>query len=166
MSMKSPHFISPVVIAALLMVGCEKKPVVIIDDRKIDPHPASDTKTLETWRLGGTIDLYEKAPTVENEADVMKAFAELDGEIAELVGHVAKKEGAQREEAAQKLVNLREYRVKEDLRFKKAQLTAPNHVAKSEPTLGEKIERTTEKVGDKIERAADKAVDGVKDAVR
>lgn len=86
--------------------------------------PVPQTKTLETSRLGTAIDLYERSATAENHADVKKAFAELDGEIAELEALVAQRSGGEREEAAVKLKNLQTYRAKETLRFTAAEAAA------------------------------------------
>jgi hypothetical protein len=161
-------------IAALAFAACDRQPkTVIIEDRRsveVDP-PAARTKTFETARLGRAIDAYESAPTVEHSADVSKAFAELDGEIAELTGYISKHDGADRAEAERKLANLREYRAKETARYATAQVKAvPGTAVRAEPVrrdaerAAESAEDAARRAGDKVERAGRKVGEGLKDA--
>ena len=170
---KLPNILA-VSIAALAFAACDRQPkTVIIEDRRpveVAP-PVARTKTFETARLGRAIDAYENGPTVANSADVSKAFAELDGEIAELVGYISKHDGSKRAEAERKLADLRAYRTKETARYAAAQINAvPGTAVPAEPVRRE-AERATEsaedaarRVGDKVERAGKKVGDGLKDA--
>ncbi len=153
---------------ALFTLGCERRVVVV----ETAPTPASDpvarTETLETSRLGAAVDAFERTPTSENRAAAKKAFAELDGEIAELEEDVAKRTGSEREEAAIKLRNLQAYRTAQTTRFTAAEGKAPA-VPPSEPdarTGAEKLENAAERIGDKLEDAARKAGDAIDDAGR
>ena len=162
-------------LAALTFAACDRQTkTVIIEDRRtleVAP-PVSRTKSFETARLGRAIDAYESAPSVANSADVSKAFAELDGEIAELVGYIAKHDGAERAEAERKLADLRAYRAKENARYTVAQTQAAPAAAviTNEPVrrdvdrVAEKTEDTARRVGDKVERGAKKVGEGLKDA--
>jgi hypothetical protein len=162
-------FPSLVAAVAVTMIGCERKTV---DIDVVPPTPASDpvaqTKTLETARLGSSVDDYERTPSAENLADVKKALAELDGEIAELEGHVANRTGREREEASAKLKNLQAYRVAETARFAAAQAKASPGVPPSVDARSgaEKVEDTAKRVGNTIENAAKETGDAIKDAVR
>jgi hypothetical protein len=155
--------------AVLLTGGCERK-TVIVETAPPTPlaEPVARTKTLETTRLGAAVDLFASEPTAEHQTDVKKALAELDGEIAELEALVAKRTGAEREEAAVKLRNLQTYRTAEVARFTAAQakpgLVAPD--ANLGRTGAEKVEDSAKKVGESIEDAARKTGDTIKDAVR
>jgi hypothetical protein len=87
-------------LATVAFTGCERKPAVV-EVRPATPlaEPVARTKTLETSQLGVAIDAYERTPTEEHRADVRKAFAELDGEVAELEALVAQRSGTSRDEA-------------------------------------------------------------------
>lgn len=155
----------------LASVGCERKTVVI----EVPPptpmaEPVAKTKTLETSRLAGAIDAYETRPGAENSADVKKAFAKLDGEIAELEAYVAKHEGTERAEAAAKLKNMQEYRAAETARFTavqaKSALSAPASSPVDDRSGAEKAGDAARKAGHEIEDAAKKTGDAIKDAVR
>jgi hypothetical protein len=156
--------------AALTVVGCERKTVVVeaVPATPVEA-PEAKTKTLETSRLGSSIDAYERNPTAENNAAVKKAIAELDGEIAELDELVAKRTGESREEAAVKAKNLKSYRAGEVARFTAAQakspLTAPASAAEGRTGV-EKVENGARRVGESLENAAKTTGDAVKDAVR
>lgn len=157
------------VAAALCSTACERKTVVV----EVAPptpvaEPVSRTKTLETSRLGAAVGSYEREPTPTNHADVKKALADLDGEIAELEALVAKRSGSDRNEAAVKLRNLQTYRAGEVARFTAAQATAPLIVPSSGDgrTGADKAEDAAKRVGDSIENAARKTGDAIKDAVR
>jgi hypothetical protein len=157
------------VIAAVSLLGCERKTVVVeVVPATPIPEPVAKTKTLETHRLGAALDTYERQPTGENHAEVKKAFADLDGEIAELEALVAKRTGSEREEAAVKLKNLQAYRAAETARFTAAQVTAPlaARPAADARSGAEKIEDGAKRVGNSIEDAAKRTGDAIKDAVR
>jgi len=160
---------------AIALSACEKKadyPVIVPPE----PVPHSDTKTFETTRLKMAITAYETSPNTENEADVKKAFAELDGEIAELEGHVSKKTGEARAEAAKKLTDLGTYRAQETVRFEsarvKAAMTVPkpvNHEETAKDDLkdaGEEIKEAADKVGNSVEKGVRNVGDAIKDATR
>jgi hypothetical protein len=123
---------------------------------------------LETSQLGMAMDAYERTPTEEHRADVRKAFAELDGEIAELETLVAQRTGNSRDEAATKLRNLQTYRTGETARFTAAQAAAMAKV-RTEGNAGtgaEKVEDGAKRVGRTIEDAAKRAGEAVKDLGR
>lgn len=156
---------------AVISTGCDRR------NREIDlttpipqpkPVPVAQTETLETHALQKEIDAFEQNPSKVRAAKVKAAFAELDGEIAELVGHVAKKEGGEQREAALKLKNLREYREAELIRFqrfaKDVQLTEsqPGVDIPTTPSISDG--GAMEQLGKKLDKAARKVGDGVKDA--
>lgn len=172
--MKTLPAILAVSIAALAFTACDRQPkTVIIEDRRsveVDP-PVARTKTFETARLGRAIDTYESAPTVAHSADVSKALAELDGEIAELVGYISKHDGSERAEAERKLADLRAYRAKEAVRYAAAQVNVvPVSAVPGEPVrrdadrAAESAEDAARRVGDKVERTGKKVGAGLKDA--
>lgn len=157
------------VAAALGSSACERKTVFL----EVTPptpvaEPVARTKTLETSRLGSAVKSYEREPTSINHADVKKALADLDGEIAELEALVGKRTGSGREEAAVKLRNLQTYRAGEVARFTAAQAQAPVTVPTSRDgrTGADKAEDAAKRVGNSIENAARKTGDAIKDAVR
>ena len=161
--------LSSLAAAAVTLLGCERKTVVgEIPSTPPLAEPVAKTKTLETSRLGAAVDRYERRPSDENHADVKKALADLDGEIAELEALVAKRTGNSREEAAVKLKNLQTYRAAETARFTAAQAGAPlgTRPAASARTGADKIEDGAKRVGNTIEDAAKKTGDAIKDAVR
>lgn len=155
--------------AAVTLMGCERK-TVVVEVAPATPvvEPVAKTKTLETARLGAAVDAYERTPSAENHADVKKAFAELDGELAELEGLVAKRTGVEREEAAGKLRNLQGYRIAETARFTAAQAKSPLDVrpAADARSGAEKVEDGAKRVGNSIEDAAKKTGDAIRDVVR
>lgn len=166
-------FVASAVLATsiLTLVACERKTVVI----EIPPatpiplaEPVARTKTMETARLGEAVDAYQRNPTAENLADAKKAFAKLDGEIAELEAYVAKHSGSERAEAAAKRQNLTAYRTTETARLTAAQAKAP--LTPTTPADGrtgaEKLEDSARRVGNTVEGAAKTAGDAIKDAVR
>jgi hypothetical protein len=120
------------------------------------------TETFETHALRKEIDAYEGTPSTAQGARVDKAFAEIDGEIAELVEYIAKHRGEDRAEAERKLVNLRAYRDAEKVRFTTLQAKAP--VREAGVIVEPKSDGTAEKVGEKIDQAARKVEDGLRDA--
>ncbi len=152
---------------AFLGPACERK-TVVIETRSSEEtvgEPIPRTDTLETKRLGSTIDDFERGPSAENNADVKKAFADLDGEIAELEARVARISGGDRDEAALKLRNLQSYRAAEQLRFTRAQAAAnvsPSAIAQPPAPLAEERAR---KVGETIEDSAIKSGNALKDAL-
>lgn len=136
----------------LFLSACEKKPQVV-------EKPTSATSTFETARLGTAIDAYIASPGETTAANVQKAFAEIDGEIAELDQRVATGTAGESAEAKVKADNLRAYRDKEKLRYTEAQARAKTNAA------AEKSESTAEKVGDGVKDAAEAVKDGVNNAV-
>ena len=154
-------------IALLAATGCNRQPVVVLEPAPPAPLPVARTQTLETHVLRKEIDTFEQQPSRVQSARVDKAFAEIDGEIAELVEHVAKKTGGERAEAARKLTDLRTYRDAEHLRFlaleAKAQLQQKRESVEFPPAPLLR-EDGAEKLGEKIDDAARKVGDGLKDA--
>ncbi len=161
--------LSALLALGLIAFGCERK-IEVASPTPIDiTHtPESPTATLETKKLGLTIDQYISSPTAGNAADVKRAFADLDGEIAELESRVVKVTGSDRAEAQAKLTNLQTYRAKESARYAAAAATIPQTNLPVEPvdtrTGAEKVEHTLDKVGRSIERGAENVGDKVKDA--
>ncbi|MEA3208332.1 MAG: hypothetical protein QOE70_1389 [Chthoniobacter sp.] len=158
-----------VVGALFSTLGCERKTVVV---QVVPPTPMAEpvakTKTLETSRLGAAVDSYARQSSTENHAEVKKAMADLDGEIAELEVLVAKRSGGEREEAAVKLKNLQSYRAAEMARFTAAQARAPLAAPASGDgrTGAEKVEDAARRVGHGVEDAARKTGDAIKDIGR
>ena len=149
--------------------ACERKTVVLeVPSPTPVGEPIARTKTLETSRLGAAVESYERAPSSANHADVKKALADLDGEIAELEVLVARRSGGDRDEAAVKLRNLKTYRAGEVARFTAAQANAPLAEPESRDgrTGADKAEDAARRVGDSVEKAARKTGDAIKDAVR
>ena len=148
----------------LAFAACEKRTVVVVE--KPTGDPVAQTATIETSALKSAIDAYAQSPTAERAADARKAFADLDGEIAELQGHVAKKSGSEQAEAAQKLANLSAYRESEAKRFEKA--GGPNtRVIVVDPRPGvEKVEDAARRTGEALKDAAKETGDAIRDAVR
>ena len=142
-------------IAAVISLGaCERKTVTIVAPTPVDLHQAPDapTTTLETKKLGIAIDNYVASPSDMNAAQVKKAFADLDGEIAELQERVAKTSGQDQAEARGKLTNLQTYRAAETARFSVASVK----LAPMNPTPVVDTRAGAEKVGDNVENAAQK----------
>lgn len=156
---------------ALAVLACERKTIVVeIPAPTPTPilEPVAKTKTLETSRLGTAVDTYLRTPSAENSADVKKAVADLDGEIAELETHVANGTGGERGEAAAKLKNLRAFRTAEVARFTAGQVVTPltPPVSGDARTGAEKVEDAAKRTGKTIENAAEKVGDAIKDVVR
>jgi len=167
---------------ALTFTACERKITAEEPTPSANPvtqsaEPIANTSTFETARLGAAIDKFEKAPTMENQSSVKLAFAELNGEIAELDDRVVKTSGTARAEAAAKSVNLQKYRDAEMIRFTKAQaFTTPDVNPPADSRSGsqkikdtaakveENIEDGTKKVGRTIEKGAKNTGDAIKDA--
>jgi hypothetical protein len=151
-------------IAALTATGCERKTPVTLETPPptptVIPPPVARTQTFETHALRKAIDAYELERTPVQSARVNKAFAEIDGEIAELVEHVLKKDGNAQGEAARKLADLRTYRESEMVRFKLLETTP----ASTGTLPAERRETVGEKVGEKIDKAAQKVEEGLRDA--
>jgi hypothetical protein len=161
--MKLP-ILAPLV-AALGLAACEREPTVIVVNASPTPLPQARTETLETRTLGKEIDAFEKDASLIQRARVDKAFSELDGEIAELVEHVAKETGDDKREAERKLADLNAYRNGEHVRFLRIQSTLRLEEKRESvvPPGADPAERA-EKLGEDIDRAAKKAEDGIKDA--
>ena len=156
-------------ILAVPFVGCERKTVVVME-QPAPPltEPAARTTTLETSKLGAAIDAYERGPTEEHRADVRKAFAKLDAEIAELEALVAQRTGTPRDEAATKMRNLQAYRAAETARFTalQAMVVAGVQTEGDARTGAEKVEDGAKRVGRTLEDAAKRAGEAVKDVDR
>lgn len=140
------------------MGGCEKKPETTTTVRVIETEtvtaPVARTSTFETDELRDAISLYIGAPTAENSADVQKAFAELDVEIAELQEDVVKDNDPEdKAEAAVKLKNLSEYRAAERIRFTEAQARLTPVAVGEQPRardVGHEIKEDLKDVGREI----------------
>lgn len=144
---------------ALATVACEKKPEVV-------EKPVPATSNLETSTLGTAIDGYVANSTSGQAALVDKAFAELDGEIAELDRRVADVTGAERTEAQAKADNLRSFRDKERLRYTEAQARAKTNEVKADTRdAGDRVEETARDAGEKVKDAAEAVKDSVENTV-
>lgn len=163
------HILGTLTAVMLALTGCQRRAVVVeVAPATPIPEPVAKTSTLETSRLGAAVAAFGQRPTDENRADVKKALADLDGEIAELEGLVAKRSGSGRDEAAAKLRNLQSYRAAEVARFNTSQAMAPlgARPAGDGRTGAEKIEDGAKRVGNTLEDAAKRTGDAIKDAVR
>lgn len=156
--------------SVLLAAGCEKNTVTIATPSPtpviLEIAPRTATNTLETKRLGLAIDQFVSAPSAVNSADVKKAFAEMDVEIAELESRVAQTTGQDRAEAQAKLTNMQTYRAAETARYAAASLAVPmvSPVHVDTRTGAEKVEDSLRNAGDSIEKGADNVGDKIKDA--
>lgn len=157
-------------VSLLLFTACERKPAVVVTVPTTPlPEPVPKTRTFETARLGAAIDQFERDPSASRQADVKKAMAELDGEIAELEELVAKRTGGERDEAALKLKNLQSYRTAEAARFATAQAKAPivPTTTTVDPRSGaDKVDDAAKRAGHSVEKAVRDVGDALKDAVR
>jgi len=151
-----------------LLTACERKTIVIeVPPTTPVAEPLARTKTAETVRVGEAIDAYDRNPTAENHADAKKAFAKLDGEIAELEAYIVRHGGSERAEAAAKLQNLTTYRAAETARFTAVQAKAPlTPISRDAQTGADKVEGSVRRAGDAVEGAARNVGDAIKDAVR
>ena len=181
---KTRFILAASIVGTLAFTACERKAATVEMTLPINPptqtaqpaEPVATTATFETSRLGTAINVFEKAPTVENQSSVKLAFSKLDGEIAELEDRVVKTNGTDREEASAKLNNLQRYRDAETTRFTKDQdglaldanspadsRSAAQKAGDTAAMVGEKVEDGTRKVGRTIERAARNTGEAIKD---
>jgi hypothetical protein len=160
--------IYPAIAASLVLsfAACEKRTVVVVEPSAPQAEPVSKTRTFETAALKSAINSYEQAPSPARAADVRKAFAELDGEIAELEADVAKKTGQDRAEAAQKLANLTGYREAERARFAKLEATTPADTGVDARSAAQKAEDAARKTGTAVKDAAKDVGQALKDITR
>ena len=163
------RFILTLGIAALATVGCDRKPQIIVTVPATPlPMPVARTATFETRALQKEIDAFDRDPSQTQFARVRKAFVEIDGEIEELVEHVAEKSGGAREEAARKLSDLLAYRTAEHNRFlrleSRTQLQDRGYATDIAATPTPRVERGAERLGEKIDDAARKVEGGLRDA--
>lgn len=100
-------------LAGVLAIGCSKAPA-----------PSEKMHTLETANGEAAVDSYQQNPTAQNKADVDAALSELDGEIHELEGRVASKQGVEKAEAEAKLDLLKRQRDELSRDFTKAKFDA------------------------------------------
>jgi hypothetical protein len=152
-------------LAALALAACGRQPPVIVETAPPTPLPVARTQTLETHALKKEIDAFAERPSLAQSARVDQAFAEIDGEIAELAEHAAKRSSEDRAEAARKLADLRAYRTSEHVRFLRLQAKAElqeKRGAVEPPAVPPSP--STEKLGDKIDDAARNTDDALRDA--
>ncbi len=160
-------YLLPILVVSVALCACEKKEPTVIDK----PTPA--TSNFETSRLGHAIDAYQNAPTAENVADVDRAFAELDQEIAELKQQASTQTGAPAKTARTKEDNLRAYRAKEEARFLETKARAKAQDLKADAKgVGQSLKEAGETTGEALKDAGntvkegfEKAADTVKDAM-
>lgn len=135
-------------VACVLGAGCERKPTVVVEAPLPNP-PAARRVSLDNFDahdLRKEINLFAERPTDVQAARVQKAFAEVDGEIAETMERAAKRSGEDRANANVKLADLRAFREAEHSRF--------NRVQASTPVIAEPRESVGERVGEKVDDAA------------
>lgn len=145
---------------SFFFTACEEK------TPQVSEKPTASTTNIETTRLGTAIDSYISTPNATQSASVDEAFAELDGEIAELDQRVAAVSGDERTEAKSKADNLRSYRDKERVRYTEAQARAKaQDVKEGARNLGENVEEGAKRVGEEVKDAAEAMKDGVGNAV-
>jgi uncharacterized lipoprotein YajG len=109
-SMKMNHFSSILVATILIFTSCERRSETVVEtsvEEPIKAEPVSATATFETTSLDRAIETYRANPTEQNKAAVDKAFAELDGEIAELKQKAASSTGNEKIETERKLADSR-----------------------------------------------------------
>lgn len=130
----------------------------------VDSNGETRAKTLEVMALEGALDTYDAARTDANEAAVKKAFAELDGEIADIDARIAKTDGLKREEATQQATDLRIYRTRQQARYAKLKAGAVIEDLKPEArAAGEKLRETAQDIGDSVSKAGRKIGDELKE---
>lgn len=177
------HALLTMMTAALTLTACERPPSDV-PDKTLEisaeiPRPASDLKTLETSRLGNAIDTYSREATPSNRADVEKAFADLNGEIAELQERAAITTGSDRDEALAKARSLTAFKHAEELRFAAVRAlpngdtlppadtrTGAQKIEDGAKDAADTIEDAAKDTADAIGDAMEKAGDTLKDAVR
>jgi hypothetical protein len=128
--------------------------------------PVAQTTPFETTRLGAAIDTFEKAPSVENQSSVKLDFAEVDGDIADLVDRVVKTDGSDRAEAAARLNNLQTYHDAEMTRFTNDQTAAgfDDNSPADGRSGAQKVKDAAKKVEKSFEKAAKDTGDAINDA--
>jgi len=156
--MKTIHSLAVLAGAVLLFTSCERKSEIVVKTKVEEPvkaEPVRATSTFETAGLERAIEAYRTNPTEQNKAAVDKAFAELDGEIAELKQKAATATGDEKIETERKLADLQGYRDKQRANYvgEKAEDAATS--------AGEAIKDATENVG----RAIEKTGEAIKEAV-
>jgi hypothetical protein len=122
--------------ALVVLSACDNAPRPVAE--KSAGGPVSGTRTFETAGLDQAIAAYRSQPTEQSRAAVDKAFAELDGEIAELKQKAASASGDQKVEIQRKLADLEAYRANQHANY----------------------------AGERAESAAESAKDAVKDAAK
>jgi hypothetical protein len=157
--MRLIYFSSVFIATVLLFTSCERRSEAVVETRVEEPikaEPVSATSTFETAGLERALETYRANPTDQNKAAVDKAFAELDGEIAELKQKAAASTGNEKIETERKLADLQAYRDKQRVNYtgEKAEDAAAS--------AGEAIKDATEDVG----RAIEKTGEAIKDAVK
>jgi hypothetical protein len=155
--MKTIHSLSVLVGAVLLLTSCERKSEIVVETRVEEPvkaEPVRATSTFEAAGLDRSIETYRTNPTEQNKAAVDKAFAELEGEIAELKEKAATATGNEKIETERKIADLQVYRDKQRANYvgEKAEDAAAS--------AGEAIRDATENVG----RAIEKTGEAIKEA--
>jgi len=172
------------IVCAITFTACDRQttagePTPPVNLTAKTPEPIAKTRTFETARLGAAIDKFEKAPTADNQSSVKLAFAELNGEIAELEDRAVKTDGATRAEALAKSINLQKYRDAERIRFTKAQIgtgfdgnpptdsrSGMQKMKDAAVNVGDKVEDGAEKVGKTLEKGAKNTGEAMKNATQ
>jgi hypothetical protein len=132
--MKFIQFLFVLGIAVVALTACDNPPRSVAEKGAGEPG----TRTFETAGLDQAIAAYRADPTKQNRAAVDKAFAELDGEIAELKQKAASATGDEKVEIERKIADLESYRTKQHANY----------------------------AGERAESAAESAKDAVKDAAK
>jgi hypothetical protein len=157
--MKMNHFSSILVATILIFTSCERRSETVVEtsvEEPIKAEPVSATATFETTSLDRAIETYRANPTEQNKAVVDKAFAELDGEIAELKQKAASSTGNEKIETERKLADLQAYRDKQRANYigEKAEAAAAS-AAEALKDATEDVGRALEETGEAIKRAVD-----------
>jgi len=161
-------FLAASIVGVLSFTACERKTATVEMPLPVNPTPAMDqsgpviarNQASEVLRLSVAVDLFEKNPTMENQASVKLALGKLDDKIADLNDRSIKTIGADRADALTQLNDLQKDRDMEVNRFTKDQdglaldANSPGDNRSAVQTredrddgVGEKVEEGAKKVG-------------------
>jgi hypothetical protein len=156
---RKAHLPSVLAATVLLVTSCERRSETVVETRVEEPikaEPASATTTFETASLHRAIEAYRANPSDENKVVVDKAFAELDGEIAELKQKAAASSGNEKVETERKVTDLQVYREKQRVNYagEKAEgavESAGEAMKDAAKDVGRAIERTGEAIKESVD---------------
>ncbi len=147
----------------LVFAACNRPPETVEVPATPPPAPVARIDTFETHELRLEINTFAAQPSATQAARVEEAFAEIDGEIAELARSVAEKGGSERDEAARKLADLTAYRDAERIRFTALLAKAQPPIDRGAFVTPVPSPGTFERVGNTLDEAAEKVREEVKD---